>query len=262
MTHRLLAALAAAVALSACEPVATGDDAAVGLAIGAVQPALEAQTALLTAIDACTDCTDLDDLRGHLQTTLGACATVRAFPSAKSACTWVNGRSALEVAAVGCDLGLGRAVSGTVLVAQADGSTIRHFETDVVLGDHGVVACGQISGGGPDHHLAFEAVAHGTTGGDVLISWSGPTRVREGVVEREGTIGAQFTGSDGVGYLVQGEASGLRRADGNSLPHAGRIAFQGTDGAAAIEFAADTPTTGGIRLLRSDGRTETLVVAR
>jgi len=255
--------LVPAILLAACAPVSTGDDAAVAQALGAVQPALEAQSALLVAVDACEGCDTLQELAGFLATELAACATVRPVDAAESACTRLDGRPAAEVQLSGCILGFGRPISGTLLVTQAEGSAVRHFETDLIAGDHGVVACGEVVGSGRVHSIAFDAVAHGATGGDVLLAWRGPAwREDDGRSLRAGTLEAQFTGTDGVGYLVTGEATGLARAEGDTLPHAGRIAFQGTDGQAAIEFAPETPTTGGLHLLRPDGRRETVVVAR
>lgn len=263
MTRRILLATSI-LALAGCDAVTAGDDAAVAQAIGAIQPALEAQSALLVTMDSCTDCTTLEELGSYLGSALGpaSCVDVKPVASVESACTKLNGRRAARVTLNGCELGLGRLVSGTLLVHQAEGSAVRYFETDLALGDHGVVACGQASGAGGVHSLAFDAVAHGATGGDVLLSWNGPAWVDGDEIFRAGTLNAQFTGSDGVGYLVDGEASNIARGAGASLPHAGRISFQGTDGTATLEFGADTPRTGGIHLTRSNGVRETVIVAR
>lgn len=263
MNRRFLVA-SSILALAACDAVTAGDDAAVAQAIGAVQPALEAQSALLVTMDSCESCTTLEELGAYLGNTLGppSCVDVKPIAAVESACTRLNGRRAAQVTMNGCELGLGRVVSGTLVVHQGEGSSIRFFETDLALGDHGVVACGQASGAGGVHSLAFDAVAHGARGGDVLLTWNGPAWVKGEEIFRAGTLNAQFTGSDGVGYLVDGEASAIARGAGVSLPHAGRITFQGTDGPATMEFAADTPSTGGVHLTRSNGVRETVIVAR
>jgi hypothetical protein len=250
------------VALSGCEPVQAGDDAAVAQAIGAVQPSLEAQSALLVGMNSCVGCKNLQELGNYLGSSLKDCATVEAVPAAESACTRLSGKLAAKVKLDSCDLGLGRPVSGTLVVAQADGSVMRYFETDLQSGDHGVVSCGQISGVSGVHNIAFDAVAHGPTGGDVLLAWNGPAWTNDGLLLRAGSVVAQFTGSDGVGYAIEGEASDIARGANATLPHAGKISFQGTEGTAVIEFGRDTPATGGIHLTRSNGGRETVVVAR
>ncbi|WP_373045940.1 hypothetical protein [Vulgatibacter sp.] len=250
-------------ALAGCGEPPLGDDAVVAQALGGIQPSLEAQNALLVAMDDCPSCANLQELGNYLGATLGSCARVEAVSKAESACTKIAGRSAARVSLNGCDFELGRPVSGTLVVTQADGSVMRYFETDLSTGDHGVVSCGEVSGAGGGHSLAFDAVAHGPTGGDVLLFWSGPTSAdAQGTFVRSGSVNLQFTGGDGVGYIVEAEASQLKRAAGQSLPHAGSIAFQGLEGMAKIEFGAESPTTGGIRLTRSNGVVETVVVAR
>ena len=251
------------VALSGC---VDADGGIVALAIGTVQPSLEAQSALLLALDSCATCPTLQELGNHIGGTLGPCATVSALSKASADDVQCDnllvGHPLVRVAMNACDLGLGRPLSGTLLVTQGEGSVLRYFETDLITGDHGVAACGQVSGAGGGHSIAFDAVAHGPTGGDVLLYWNGPASIDGTSHVRSGSISASFMGADGVGYEVDGEASLLTRAKGATLPHTGRISFEGVEGRASIEFGADTPTTGGIRLTRSNGLQETVVIGR
>ena len=271
MIRRILLA-SSLVAFGACVDTTEGSDTAVGLALGTVQVSLEAQSALLAAVDSCANCVTLQDLGNHVRDTLGACATVSAISKAAesdqscekegSGSHLLIGKPLVRVDMTGCDLGLGRPVSGKMLVTQADGSVLRYYETDLVTGDHGVASCGQVSGAAGGHSIGYNAVAHGPTGGDVFLYWNGPASVAGAENVRSGVFAASFTAADGIGYEVDGEASSLSRTTGDSLPHAGRITFAGIAGRASLEFGAETPTTGGIRLTRSDGVQETVIVAR
>lgn len=266
MIRRILVA-STLVALAGCVEPTGGDDTVVALAIGGVQPALEAQNALLVAMDSCAGCDTLQELGNHIGSTLGTCASLSAVSQATKDDVDCEGEGLLigkplvKVALNGCDLGLGKPVSGNLFVTQAEGSVLRFFETDLIAGDHGVAACGQVSGAGGGHSLAFDSVAHGPVGGDVLFSWIGPASIDGDAHVRSGTIGVSFVGSDGIGYEVDGEASSITRAKGDSLPHAGRITFEGVQGRASIDFGDETPTTGGIKLTRSDGVQQTVILS-
>lgn len=250
-------------ALAACDPVVAGDDAAVAQAIGGVQPALEAQGALLLHA-ACEDCGDLQELGAWLGDRFAACGTVRSVFSAESQCPQLQGQNAVVLEFNGCDLGVGKAVSGQLLLARSGGSAYTAFDLELAAGEHGALACGTTSMRRGLLSVDFEALAHGAQGGDVLVRWTlgRMEEASDGDLVRDGKIEAQFTGADGVGYVVHGEGRELSRKQGDSLPHAGSIQFQGTDGPARLEFGEETPRTGGILLQRSDGRQETVVVAR
>ena len=139
---------------------------------------------------------------------------------------------------------------------------LRFYETDLFSGDSGAAACGQVSGAGGAHSISYATVAHGATGGDVEFYWVGPATIDGANHVRSGTFAARFVGADGIGYEVEGEGSSLTRAPGENLPHAGLMSFQGKEGTAKLEFGAETPSTGGIRLTRSNGMQETLIIPR
>ncbi len=261
----VLASSFLALAGTGCVDTTGGDDAAVALAIGTVQGALEAQSALLVGLDSCTTCTNLQELGLYLEKELGSCASMSSLSKASADdvnCTDLLGKPVGKVALNSCDLGLGKPISGTLLVTQASGSVLRYYETDLISGDSGVAACGQVSGAGGAHSINYASVAHGPSGGDVEFYWVGPATIDGANHVRSGTFAARFVGADGIGYEVEGEGSSLTRASGSNLPHAGLMSFQGKEGTAKIEFGADTPLTGGIRLTRSNGVQETVIIPR
>lgn len=254
--------------LAACETLDAGSDVAAARALGRAQPALEAQQAVLVALDSCPaeQCADLQSLALRAQERFGGCLALQSIQVSESACTYMTGELAAELRLVGCELGLGRPVSGTVSVVQRFGANgvERFFEAAIASGDHGIASCGLVrpsAAGG--HALGFDAVVQGAGGGEVAFFWDGSARQEQDeTFIRNGSYVAEFVADDGLTYAVQGKTEAIERARGDSLPSAGVVTFNGVDGEARMEFGPETPRTGGIRLVRSDGGTETVVVER